>query len=242
MSKDDFYEEFWSDEAYQEAYALDSALRDRIPAIEYLWTGLEKPNSLLDFGCGNGVLTYWLTKFGYGCRVVGMDVSHSAIKQARDQYSAKGLSFLHLSEGIPHDRYDVVVSSHVLEHLEDPIASLRHLRELGDFFLLEVPLEDCLWVSLRARLTGRRRENNPLGHLHFWTRGSFRKLLNKNGFHVAKEYHYASAPFSPFTNRYKAMLERLLLKIMGLRIYSIFFATHFAVLAWPKGSHKRRMK
>ena len=241
MSKDDFYEEFWSDQAYHEAYALDSALRDRIPAIEYLWTGLEKPASLLDFGCGNGVLTYWLTKFGYGCRVVGIDVSLSAIKQARNQYSAEGLSFLHISEGIPDEHYDMVVSSHVLEHVEDPVAALNELRNFGECFVLEVPLEDCLWANFRARLTKRHRADNPLGHLHFWTRNSFTTLLSNCGFHVVKEYHYASAPFSPFTKKYKAALERLFLKILGLRIYSFFFATHFAVLAWPKGSHRRRV-
>ena len=34
---DGFYEYFWADSLYQQAYAFDSAVRDRYPAIKKVW-------------------------------------------------------------------------------------------------------------------------------------------------------------------------------------------------------------
>ena len=229
-----FYESFWTDAAYQQSYAFDSAVRDRFPAIQNVWGELALPNRVLDFGSGNGVLTYWMRRNGFGTSILGVDVSHTGIANARAAFACEGLRYEHvdylanLSNG---EVFDVVVSSHVLEHIPAPEKTLARLRELGTWFVLEVPLELCLWQSIVFGLRGKERHDNPLGHVNFWTKTSFQRLLEENGFLIVRDYHYASAPYSPYNPAFKRLIERALLKVIGLAAYSRLMATHYTVLA-----------
>jgi SAM-dependent methyltransferase len=233
MSKDNFYEKFWEDFQYQQSYAFDSAVRDRYPAIQAVWGDLKKPVSVLDFGSGNGVLSYWLKSNGFGEQVVGVDVSQTGVDNANRAYGREGLNFAtldKLSEFKP-GTFDVVVSSHVLEHIDEPAEALQSILDKAEWLVLEVPLEQCLWPELSSRLTGKVRADNPLGHVNFWTRDSFRDFLAKTGLMVVRDYHYASAPFSPFNSKLKRVIERIFLATVGLKFYSKIMATHYVVLA-----------
>lgn len=231
--KNGFYEAFWADAGYQQAYAFDSAVRDRFPAIQKVWGAMRAPRRVLDYGCGNGVLTYWLWSNGFGEEVVGVDVSRTGVEHARRAYGRAGLAFDNAAEigRYPDAGFDVVVSSHVLEHIDDPRAALAILAPKAEWLVLEVPLERCLWPDLLARLRGRSRRDNPLGHVNFWDKAGFGRFLREAGLLVVRDYHYASAPFSPYTHPLKRTLERLALGILGLGLYSRIMATHYIVLA-----------
>lgn len=226
----DFYERFWRDADYTLAYARDSAERDRGPAIRALWGDRPKPGRVLDFGCGNGVLTHWLREHGFGRDILGVDVSRTGVDFANRSFAGEGLRF---DTAAPEGRFDLVVSSHVLEHLPDPLATLRQLHGLAPVFIFEVPVESALVPNLLTRLRGVPRTDNPVGHLHFWTRAGFHALLREAGFRILAEHHYASAPFSPYTAPAKRALERMALTLLGLPLYSRLMATHDAVLAEP---------
>ncbi|MDP1537304.1 MAG: methyltransferase domain-containing protein, partial [Burkholderiales bacterium] len=127
--------------------------------------------------------------------------------------------------------FDVVVSSHVLEHIADPGKALSILLPLGEWFIIEVPLERCWLQSFIWTMRFRKQEDNPLGHVNFWTRRDFLRFLRKNGLLVIQEYQYASAPFSSYNSSFKRLLERALLKVLGVCGYGVLMATHFVVLA-----------
>ena len=229
-----FYESFWVDATYQQAYAFDSAIRDRFPAIQKVWGGLVSPKRVLDFGSGNGVLTYWMHCNGFGESILGVDVSNTGVANARAVFACEGLRYEHvdfLASSLGEEKFDVVVSSHVLEHIPEPEKVLVQLRDMSDWFVLEVPLEKCLWPDMSYTLRGKQRHENPLGHVNFWTKASFRKFLEENGFLIVRDYHYASAPYSPYNSFLKRIIERMLLRIVGLEAYSRVMATHYIVLA-----------
>jgi predicted TPR repeat methyltransferase len=233
----DFYESFWADSAYQQAYAFDSAVRDRFPAIRKVWGDMAAPERVLDFGSGNGVLTYWMHCNGFGKSILGVDVSNAGVTNARKAFVREGLRYEHvdyLSNIEDKEKIDVVVSSHVLEHISNPENTLTQLRKLSDWFVFEVPIEECLWQNLAYALHGKQRYENDLGHVNFWTTDSFRKFLEKNGFLIVRDYQYASAPYSPYNSRIKRIAERALLSIVGLSVYSRLMATHYIVLARPR--------
>lgn len=233
MTENNFYEKFWEDFQYQQAYAFDVAVRDRYPAIQAVWGGMNSPISVLDFGSGNGVLSYWLKSNGFGQRVVGVDVSQTGVDNANRAYGSESLSFITLDKlsELKPGSFDVVVSSHVLEHIDEPEEALQSIMDKAEWLVLEVPLEQCLWPELISRLRGKARYDNPLGHVNFWTRASFRDFLAKAGLMVVRDYHYASAPFSPFNGTLKRLLERAFLSLAGLNMYSKIMATHYIVLA-----------
>jgi hypothetical protein len=235
----EFYESFWADRAYQLRYAQWSASHDRYPAIRHVWGELPLPRTVIDYGSGNGVLTDWLAAHGFGQEVVGLDVSETGVAAARETFSRPGLRFEVLDpvKGAAHlGQVETIVSSHVLEHVPDPAAVLCSLRGQANWFVFEVPLEDCLAQSVLSALRGQPRTDNPLGHLHFWNERSFVRLLESSGYLVVRSHRYASAPFCPFISPAGRVLRRALL-LPGLGFYGALMATHFAVLARANPFH-----
>ncbi|HTJ14476.1 MAG TPA: methyltransferase domain-containing protein [Dinghuibacter sp.] len=76
---------------------------------------------VLDVGCGNGVISRHLGRLGF--RVTGIDVSERTIEKARSIHPLPNVEFITKSaedlvaEG---SRYDAVICSEVLEHLDNP--------------------------------------------------------------------------------------------------------------------------
>lgn len=230
---DDFYEQFWADSRYQQSYAFDSAVRDRYPAIKKVWGEMRQADKVLDYGCGNGVLTYWLWSNGFGVEIMGVDVSQTGVNNAQKSFPREGLTFATIDalNGLAPNSFDVVVSSHVLEHIDQPEVALASIAEKAEWLVLEVPLEKCIWPELVARLKGKSRKDNPLGHVNFWDKVTFKQFLQKSGLLVIRDYQYVSAPYSPFNHWLKRGLELMALNLIGMRLYSKLMATHYIVLA-----------
>ena len=227
-----FYEKFWEDHKYQEQYAFYVAVQDRLPAIKNVWSGLENPDKVLDFGCGNGVLTYWLKCNGFGKNILGVDVSKKGIENAQKFFTKNGLSFKSLDDFwlVKNKKFDVIVSSHVFEHINYPEKTLKKIKNFADWIIIEVPLENAFWPNLISIINRTTRRNNPLGHVNFWSKKSFRDFLGNNNFLVINEFQYASAPFSKYSHWMKCLFQRLILKLFGINIYSYLMSTHYIAL------------
>lgn len=231
-ARSDFYENFWVDADYQLAYAYDSAVRDRYPAIRRVWGEMRLPRRVLDYGCGNGVLTSWMHQNGFGTDDVGLDISQTGVQFAKSKFNQEGLNFyvldpaadLHAQLGA----FDTVVCSHVLEHVPQPERAVAQFLPLAEWFVIEVPLEQCVSERMKSR---EQRLANPVGHVNFWSRETFRTFLQKCGLIIIRDFRYASAPFSPYNSRVKRAVERSALAVLGTALYGTLLSTHYAVLA-----------
>ena len=169
----------------------------------------------------------------FGKEIVGVDASATAIQFANFHFSRPGLTFE--TSSIDSGRaglgtFDVVVASHVLEHLTKPEEAIQDVAALAEWLVIEVPLEDCWAPRLASTLSTRRRTENPVGHVNFWTRDSFRAFLESAGLLAVRDFQYAAAPFSPYQTLAKRLVERTALGVLGLELYRRFLATHYAVL------------
>lgn len=105
--------------------------RKRIDFItDFLQHSLPSNANILDVGCGNGVISRHLGRFGFN--VTGIDVSEKAIEKAQALNKYSNVKFMTksaeelIAEGA---KYDAIICSEVLEHLSNPDALLDVLNK-----------------------------------------------------------------------------------------------------------------
>lgn len=104
---------------------------------------------VLDVGCGKGELAYDIVTRA-GARVVGVDFNHHYLAFARSRFPHDDLTFVDGDALVyePSERFDVVVLSNVLEHIEHRVEFLQRLLAFvqPQRMLLRVPVWNRDWV------------------------------------------------------------------------------------------------
>lgn len=143
--------------------------------------------ALLDIGCGNGRFLRVARKAGW--RVCGVDFDPGAVAQAR----AHGLEVHRGGAEALADyggHFDVVTSSHVLEHVADPRAHLAQVFRLlrpGGTLWIETPNLDSQGHANYARDW---RDLDPPRHLWLSSASRLPELLRNAGFvHVTQRWN-----------------------------------------------------
>lgn len=144
--------------------------------------------SVLEVGCSTGFFTKVMVE--RGCNVVGIELDPEAAEVAEKW--ADSVVVGNIDEGdvwdfVKDESFDVVVLGDVLEHLRDPLASLRHaVRKLKPTGFVVTSLPNIAHGDVRiALLQGRFRyaETGLLDrtHIQFFTLETIRELLSKAG-------------------------------------------------------------
>lgn len=112
---------------------------------------------ILDIGCGNGFLSYDMATNVEGVKVTGVELNEANIKFARKHYQHPNLEFIHgdALQDLLQKRFDVVVLSNVLEHIENRVAFLQKIinQILPKRLLIRVPVFERDWrVPLKKEL------------------------------------------------------------------------------------------
>ena len=165
------------------------------PVVRRLMGGFERalddlfaraaPGSLLDVGCGEGVLTLqWAQRLGSG-RVIGIDLQDPKLQAEWATRERANLEFQAMSaEQLPFaDReFDLSAAIEVLEHVPDPERTLAEMaRVAAGHLLVSVPREP-LWRALNvARGAYLTDLGNTPGHVNHWSRRAFVRLLERYG-------------------------------------------------------------
>jgi 2-polyprenyl-3-methyl-5-hydroxy-6-metoxy-1,4-benzoquinol methylase len=145
---------------------------------------LTRPASLLDVGCGEGVVTQRMAAVS-GAATVGVDLGSDELLAEWARRSSERVYFRPGSAyDLPFDdgSFDCVCALEVLEHLERPRAAIAELARVSrSTLLLSVPREP-LWRAAHM-LAGRdlRRLGNTPGHINHWTSEGFRQLVSEVG-------------------------------------------------------------
>jgi 2-polyprenyl-3-methyl-5-hydroxy-6-metoxy-1,4-benzoquinol methylase len=152
--------------------------------LDELWVRAA-PGSVLDVGCGEGVLTLeWAQRLG-DRRVVGIDLDDPKLRAEWAARSRPNLEFraeeaTRLS--FADDEFDLAAAIEVLEHVPEPEATLAEMaRVAGRDLLVSVPREP-LWRALNlARGAYVRDLGNTPGHVNHWSKRAFISLLSRYG-------------------------------------------------------------
>ena len=139
------------------------------------------PQSLLDVGCGEGVLTHqWAQRLG-DRRIVGIDLEDPAIQAEWETAQAPNLEYKVMkAENLPFadGEFDVATAIEVLEHVPDPEHTLAEMARVASGHLLVCVPREPLWRVLNmARGAYLKELGNTPGHVNHWSKAAFTRLL-----------------------------------------------------------------
>ena len=179
--------------------------RDKAANILRAW-GAVRPGApsprTIEIGCGEGSVLSLLRDADW--EVMGVELSLSGATAAR----SRGLHVETYDGGripIADNSFDLVVLSHVVEHLENPRLVLREAARIAPWILVEVPLlyrwrtpRDFVW--------------DDVGHINLYDTKLIRQLLQSIEMHVAWE---------KVTNVHREVVQYRSGRAKGLAIWAV---------------------
>ncbi len=175
---------------------------------------------LLDLGCGTGSNLRAFDEAGY--RTVGLTISVGEARTVRKDDLAVVVGDAALRLPFVDGAFDVVVASHVLEHLVDPWGCLREVRRvLSPSGRLYVALPNVAFFRVRAQLLAGRFRYTEAGlldrtHLRFFDLHSARELLREGGYEIVGEYYDGWIPAGPVRKLARAVVSRVEQRMLDL--------------------------
>jgi 2-polyprenyl-3-methyl-5-hydroxy-6-metoxy-1,4-benzoquinol methylase len=161
--------------------ALQDAGFESLEKKIFLHVTKETPPGVLDIGCATGSLLFYLKQRGWRCG--GVERS-PACEYARE----RGLDVTGLSLEENHfssDNYDVILASHLIEHLSDPASFVRESHRLlkpgGRLFVTTPNI-----AGFQARLFQGRWRSAIFDHLYLFSIKTLTALLVKAGFKIER--------------------------------------------------------
>lgn len=193
--------------------------------------------SVLEVGCGSGVVLAEVAKLGIGSHHVGIDMVDPRAHPAPGTDALELLAYD--GEHLPYedDSFDLVIASHVVEHVPDPRGFLREVaRVCKGWVYLEVPCELNVRAS-RAAL----QKTLEIGHINAYTPEAFGLTVQTSGLAIIDSElldhtrEVLSFGGSALKGRVKKLLRGGLLGLSP-RWASRVFTYHFGVLCVPEES------
>ncbi len=147
------------------------------------------PDAVLDFGAGEGHLVRAFRDAGIAA--AGVEPSAGAREAAIRHQDIELLVDL---DHVAASRFTTITLLHVLEHVEDPVGTLRTLRralEPDGHMFIEVPhagSADMIHAQTRRAIL------DPPAHLHHFTPATLRPLVERAGLSVVATFLFNARP------------------------------------------------
>lgn len=196
--------------------------------------------SVLEIGCGTGAVLRELQSLRFARKYAASDLSLEAIRFARKSCTGFLSSALVGQAGsLPfgNQSFSVAVLSHVIEHLEDPLAAVREASRVAKFVVVEVPTEQVFSNQIRTQILGKPYASaSGAGHVQFWSPGSIEDFLkNVCGMHILARHRDLLSRRTEFYGKSGLQLAKPVMKdvlktfLPGI-LYSRLMTTHATFL------------
>jgi SAM-dependent methyltransferase len=210
---------------------------DKVDHIERLLGGTEA-GQVLEVGCGTGSVLAQLKERGIGSSHVGIDV---ADPKKHEDPEASTLD-LRMYDGnsipFPDGSFDLVIASHVIEHVPNPRHLLKEMARVSKKWLfIEVPCEMKLTMSQASIQSAL-----DIGHINAYSPEHFVVLLQTSGLNIervqvfdhSRDVHAFGSP--PYKWLPKMLLRRFALKAAPA-FATRLFCYHCAALVSKLADH-----
>jgi ubiquinone/menaquinone biosynthesis C-methylase UbiE len=148
-------------------------------------------NKVLEVGAGDGVILKLLADKGFAPELHAVELSASGVERIKERNipsikSVQEFDGYHLP--FEDDSMDLIILTHVLEHVEHERLLLRELKRVAKMVLIEVPRDYKHGVDTRIK------HFLAYGHINVYTPTSLRYLLATEGLEVIKDLTDTIAP------------------------------------------------
>jgi 2-polyprenyl-3-methyl-5-hydroxy-6-metoxy-1,4-benzoquinol methylase len=161
--------------------------------------------AFLDVGCGMGA--YMVAAKDLGMTALGFEPSANHGRVATQRLGLEVVSDYFSSDKVGDRKFDMVLLSHVIEHIHAPaafIADLVSVLKPGGLLVIVTPNAD----SLSARLTGKHWPMLvPLDHVSMLTKASFAHLVPPGCTHVTSTSEFPSEFFGTLASIAKRIVK-----------------------------------
>jgi SAM-dependent methyltransferase len=188
----DQYSAIYSAQLEAETKWLTIGAVEKANSIERLVSPrIRHPKRILELGAGTGAIIAELQRRNFADVYVAVDYSTDATDYMKRNLKNVEVLRADIVEEPIYGAFDVVVVSHVLEHLENPDNFLAALVRNLDFHfaVIECPLEDL--AASRLKNLFRNQYENRAGHVQFFNRRSLSAVLRKH-LKIVDSRHYCS--------------------------------------------------
>ncbi|MDN3551778.1 class I SAM-dependent methyltransferase [Mucilaginibacter aquaedulcis] len=174
------YDQFY--EKHDEAWRTLSGKYKGQHIIE-VCRGLSFKN-VLEVGAGDGSILKFLSDNSFAPEYQAVEISASGVDHIRSR-GIKNLTAVQVFDGyklpFADDSFDLIILSHVLEHVEHERLLLREMRRVAKYCVIEVPRDYKFNVDTRIK------HFLAYGHINVYTPTSLRYLLSTEGFEVEND-------------------------------------------------------
>lgn len=192
---------------------------------------------ILDIGCGNGDVARNLNNLNY--IIDGITISEQEAINSRNVM--RNVFIYNLENGLPLDlleeKYDIIICSHVLEHICYPSNLLRDIKNiLSDRGILIVCLPNLLHYKSRLELLKGNFHSSELGgiwdstHFKWYTFKTGQELLEKSSFIVKSKYVTGEMPFGILFKWVPSKIKNKVFSIL-IKISKGFFGDQLVYIA-----------
>ena len=167
---------------------------------------------MLDIGCNLGFFLELSNKEGFD--IMGVESNSTAASLAKDLLGEKKVHSGRFEDiNIKPDSFDIIVLNQVLEHMENPLETIKKCKSiLKENGLLVLGLPD--FGSVLSRLKGKDwRYLVPEQHVWHFTKENSKKLLEENGFDVLE--CNSDSPYFPFCFNPFLLIDKFYFELMS---------------------------
>jgi SAM-dependent methyltransferase len=171
--------------------------------MNFLSSYLERQHNVLDLGCARGEITWIVAE--YVEKVVGIDHTKELIEIAiRDNFRPNityivgdALEYLQKEQN-----FDVLILSHILEHIDNPKKFLLDFNKYFKYIYIEVPDFDRSFLNIYRVDQKRELVWTDLDHVSEFDRQDLKDILNEcNLLVISAEYRYGIQRYWTITER-----------------------------------------
>lgn len=165
-----------------------------IAAKNFILKHVNPQQTVLDLGSNHGTITNFIAEKAK--EVIGIDYNEALVKDAQKRYSKANMQFIYKEayeylQTNPDKKFDVLILSHILEHLDNPEDFLIKFKNRFEFIYIELPDFEKTYLNAYRKELKLYLNYTDDDHISEFDRDEMLALLHKCNLKVIEsEYRY----------------------------------------------------